>query len=294
MGIKVGNSSIRLIGKGNFRAKVFAEDVMYPSKVIHIQGKYEEQEEIKVYDDIPFHVTDVGVYFRAKLTGASDSRLREVVNKLYYINGILDKQGEKKMVEFILQLLTEPGTSYEQMANAVGILSNHVSYTDIIPLPRITFFSRFSTLSSREKSTITLNIGRAKLVKQYTELIHQMTALVIEVEHCHMQIGSKAIIEEITTAGESLDEADKIVVKSRTSINKYMKDETKDMIRTENEGRYFKRRDILEKYLEFCKNPIGTLDELAARYGSSKSTMIKFRKLYKVEMDSKEADMNNF
>ena len=271
-----GHKGIKNIGKNGFRTKLFVEDITHPDRVEVL--KYDvSSESIFYYDSIPFQYADMDHYYRNKLSGIADKKLHDIVNRLAYLNGKMNQQSVKRMVEFILGNLTwmRRGTdgklsiSYEELFPVVNSMLVNVDYSNIILQNKVVFFSRYSRLTPVQKSQLTQQVRRNINTTLNGEVIHNAASAAIELSKSYMQITKPKVLKEVKAKD----------INTVKTLTKYMRGDTMQMLEHANGERPFKKEEIVSKFLLFSENLEKSNTELTGLLGTSRSTIVEFRKI---------------
>jgi len=288
---------IRKNTTGKVRLKLCIEDVEFRDKEV-LEGfglitkvYFNDMEDENVlYFANPFHVPKFNKFYASRIKTITDPYLKELIQRILYLNPHPDKLMIKKITEcIILQFsviemresqvsskeIAVPVLRFEEVEPIVVFLvAEQKSFYKYPDNQDIVMFHRDSKFSPVQKMRIKA-ICRGEAVKERMEsAIHIAAEHLIDVE----------VFVKITAPRI---ENTKMVVRNGNitpakTIRKYMGERTKRVIEEHNSYAPFKSEKSADKYKEFLAlDHINmSLDEMVYKLGVSKSRAVEFRRMY--------------
>jgi len=267
---------IKQVLPGEFRSVLCLEDIRediafgeYYPMAVPSGGT----ERVLVLADMPIKTPYMRKYFGLKIKGLSDPLLKQAVSEFLYFNPGIDMEGIRKMTTFFVRylILKSPIITFETVLPVIeGVIRNPVKIH--LLADTVVLFQRGSLIPAAERKTMSLQTRSLRNSKLTGEIIHNATQTVIETIPPALVVTQRKVLEESKNQGKH--------IKSKHTMNKHIKPETKMLMDEANLGRYFRTEKSLQKYRKFLALPAMSMDRYAAELGVSKTTVAKFIEIH--------------
>jgi hypothetical protein len=271
---------IKRTPKAGFRVTLYIEDVEvgmsdYSTVVFDSNG---EPEAVLILDPV-LDYPDIGMFYRNKISGLSDPKLGKLLNRLKYLNPGIDKEGIKKLTDFVIRNFTKivktedrfsAAVTHEELSPVITALFSSKIKVDMddIYLTKHVLYMSDSKLSKNDKISISKRARNKVMSRLYGELLHEIANDLVE----------QADRIRIVTKPQVFAEANNTEKKSDVTWNKHLIDKTKNLLKAAKEQGLSARPELIEKYKIFLQLPKDvSFDKAVEKLKVSKSTIKKFK-----------------
>lgn len=230
-------------------------------------------ERVLVLADMPIKTPYMRKYYGLKIKSLSDPLLVKAVSEFLYFNKDIDEMGLQKMTTFLIRYLMveSPALVYETVLPMVQQIANNPEPIHLLA-DVVVLFQRGSRIPPEERKQMSLQSRALRNSKLAGEIIHNATQTVIETIPPALMVTQRKVLEESKNQGKH--------IKSKHTLNKHIKVETKMLMEEANLGRYFRTEKSLNKFKKFLALPPMSMDKYAAELGVSKTTVAKFIEIH--------------
>lgn len=229
------------------------------------------------------------VFFASKIKSISDPYLLTLVERLYFLNPGNTPENLKRITSFILMNFTVtkpvesevtntiiqiPVITFEELFPVIQLLVKSTQVLTYVPnTEKVVMYSKNCTFSKGDKISINAKARAGVIEKYYSSAIHHAAEFLNENE-MYLKITDVRIQETDLVVKNN-------VPVSVKTINRYMSQRTKELIKEMNSVKPFKTKVSFEKYCKFTELPADmSADEIASVLNVSKSTVQEFRAIY--------------
>lgn len=279
---------IRGNSPGEFRGIALGVDDVTGGLEADMVNGYGIVEKVKVFvgEGVePLKVPYVGRMFSMKVSSISDPFLVEAIEVLSYFNPSLDELGLKKMVEYVVLVLTrrvgltvdslEPVLKYEDLEKVVKGIYRVAQFKPAKGvMDKYVVFANGSTMSASDRRLASQQVRSSVKQDLVGKLIHLSAVDLVEKMEPTIVVSKPKVLENI-------DQEDRVAkhINSLRGLSRFMGSNTVELLQVVNEGRPFKKVSEFDKYNKFLEMPPMRVADAVSELKVSRSTIIKFKKL---------------